>query len=295
MPPRAESSYRTTVGALAFGQLMCWAALYYAFSTFVLPMQSALGLDTPALMGAFSCGLVAWGACSYLVGAAIDRGHGRLVLTAGAALGGVGFVLWSQVQSLPALYAVWVLIGAAMALTLYEPAFNVLTKRYPDGYRLGITVVTLAGGFASTLSFPAAAALIATIGWRDALFVIGVALLVSVAPLHAWVLRGHGGSAARTGRRLAARAGRQRDAQRVDDRRRVAATIVLAPHRDLHALCVRRRGDLGAHHADVPRARPHAGASGGDHRVDRPGAGARAPAATRVRTTDDRPQRSASW
>jgi MFS family permease len=196
MPPRAESSYRTTVGALAFGQLMCWAALYYAFSTFVLPMQSALGLDTPALMGAFSCGLVAWGACSYLVGAAIDRGHGRLVLTAGAALGGVGFVLWSQVQSLPALYAVWVLIGAAMGLTLYEPAFSVLTKRYPDGYKIGITIVTLAGGFASTLSFPAAAALIATIGWRDALFVIGVALLVSVAPLHAWVLRGHDGSAA---------------------------------------------------------------------------------------------------
>jgi len=190
MPLPVVPSYRTTVGALAFGQLLCWAALYYAFSTFVLPMQGALGFDTPALMGAFSCGLVAWGACSYLAGAAIDHGHGRLVLTLGAALGGVGFVLWSQVQSLPALYAVWTLIGAAMAMTLYEPAFNVLTQRYPDSYKQGITVITLAGGFASTLSFPAAAALIATIGWRDALIAIGAVLLLCVAPLHAWALRG---------------------------------------------------------------------------------------------------------
>jgi MFS family permease len=188
MPPPAVPTYRTTVGALAFGQLMCWAALYYAFSTFVLPMQAELRFGTPALMGAFSCGLVAWGACSYLAGAAIDRGHGRLVLTLGAALGGVGFLLWSQAQSLYALYAVWVLMGAAMAMTLYEPAFNVLTKRYPDGYRRGITVVTLAGGFASTLAFPAAAALVATIGWRDALVAIGVVLLLIVAPVHAWAL-----------------------------------------------------------------------------------------------------------
>ena len=190
MPSSAQPSYRTTVAALAFGQLLCWAALYYTFSTFVLPVQGELGFDTPALMGAFSCGLVAWGACTYLVGAAIDHGHGQLVLTFGAALGGVGFLLWSQVHSLIALYAVWALMGAAMAMTLYEPAFNVLTKRYPDGYKRGITVLTLAGGFASTLAFPAAAALIATTGWRDALLAIGVVLLLVVAPLHAWALRG---------------------------------------------------------------------------------------------------------
>jgi MFS family permease len=190
MPSAAASSYRVTVSALAFGQLLCWAGLYYAFSSFVLPMQAALGWSQPALMGAFSCGLAAWGACSYLAGDAIDRGHGRIVLSAGAALAGIGFMLWSQVQSLPALYGVWALMGAAMAMTLYEPAFNVLTKRYPLDYKRAITVVTLAGGFASTLSFPAAAALVATIGWRDALLVIGVVLLVGVAPLHAWVLRG---------------------------------------------------------------------------------------------------------
>ena len=59
------------------------------------------------------------------------------------------------------LYAGWLLLGVSMAMTLYEPAFNVLTKRYPAQYREGITSLTLVGGFASTLSFPAVAWLLA--------------------------------------------------------------------------------------------------------------------------------------
>jgi len=150
-------SYRATIAALSVGQIACWAALYYAFSSFVLPMQRALGWSQPQLMGAFTVGLAMWGASSYAVGAAIDQGRGRLVLAGGAALAGVGFLLWSQVTRLPALYATWALLGAAMAMTLYEPAFNVITKRFPERYVRGITTLTLVGGFASTLSFPASA------------------------------------------------------------------------------------------------------------------------------------------
>jgi len=190
MPPVTPPAYRTTIAALALGQLIAWAALFYAFSSFVLPMQREFGWSKPAMMGAFTLGMTMWGVTSYAAGAAIDRGHGRWVMSLGAALAGLGFLLWSQVTSLWLLYLAWALMGAAMAMTLYEPAFSVLTKRYPDHYRQGITSLTLVGGFASTLSFPAVAWLIATWGWRVALGVIGVTLLLGVAPLHAWALRG---------------------------------------------------------------------------------------------------------
>jgi MFS family permease len=183
-------SYRSTIAALATGQLLTWAALFYGFSSFVLPMQRDFGWSKPAVMGAFTLGMTMWGLASYAAGAAIDRGHGRAVMSLGAALAGAGFLLWSQVHTLWVLYAAWALMGAAMAMTLYEPAFSVLTKRYPDHYRQGITSLTLVGGFASTLSFPAVAWLIATWGWRVALGVIGITLLLGVAPLHAWALRG---------------------------------------------------------------------------------------------------------
>jgi MFS family permease len=182
-------TYRTIISALSVGQILVWAVLYYGFSSFVLPMQRDMGWSQPDIMGAFTLGLVVWGLATYAVGAAIDRGRGRAVLTGGALLGAAGCALWSQAHNLPLLYAAWALLGLAMAMTLYEPAFMEITKRFPERYRQGITTLTLVGGFASTLSFPAVAWLQARLGWRPALLVMALALLL-VAPLHAWVLRG---------------------------------------------------------------------------------------------------------
>ena len=183
-------SFAWVVAALALGQVLVWAALYYGFSSFVLPMRDDLRWSEATLMGAFSVGLAAWGGASYAVGAAIDRGHGRLVLAGGAALAALGLFAWAAVREPWMFYAVWVVLGASMAMTLYDPAFVVLTKRYPQRYRQGITALTLVGGFASTVSFPAVAWLMPTLGWRGTLVAMGITLLVVVVPLHWWALRG---------------------------------------------------------------------------------------------------------
>jgi MFS family permease len=182
--------FRGTVAALSIGQILCWASMFYGFSSFVLPMQRELHWDEPTLMAALTLGFTVWGAAAYAVGAAIDRGHGRAVMTGGVLLGALGFFGWSLVSQPWMLAAVWVLLGAAMAMTLYDPAFMVLTKRYPLRYREGITALTLVGGFASTLSFPAVNVLLAAVGWRDALRLIGLVVLLVALPLHAWALRG---------------------------------------------------------------------------------------------------------
>ncbi|MDO9283685.1 MAG: MFS transporter, partial [Aquabacterium sp.] len=78
------AGYHATVWALAVGQVLSWAVLYYAFSSLVLPMDTALGWGQPALMGAFTLGLAVWGAATYAVGAAIDAGRGRAVMTGGS-------------------------------------------------------------------------------------------------------------------------------------------------------------------------------------------------------------------
>lgn len=189
-PPRATPGFGATIAALSVGQILSWATLYYGFSSFVLPMMRGQGWDKPTVMGAFTLGLAAWGGASYAVGAAIDRGHGRAVLTGGAALSCLGCLAWSQAATPAALYGAWVLLGTSMAMTLYEPAFMVVTRRYPERYRQGITTITLVAGFASTLSFPACAVLIEALGWRHALWVLAAVQAGVVVPLHAWALRG---------------------------------------------------------------------------------------------------------
>ena len=124
------------------------------------------------MMGAFTVGLAVHGAATYAAGAAIDHGRGRL----GAdrrhwpPAGCIGLV---AVTAPGCSTPCWALLGAAMAMTLYEPAFNIPTKRYPALPRGHHHALTLVGGFASTLSFPAMAALIAGLDWRPALAVIG--------------------------------------------------------------------------------------------------------------------------
>ena len=188
--PAAEPSFGATIAALAIGQVLSWAALYYGFSSFVLPMMRELGWSKPLVMGASSAGLATWGLASYAAGAAVDRGHGRAVLTLGAVLAAAACALWSQAHAPWVLYVSCILLGAAMAMTLYEPVFNIVTHRYPTRYREAITALTLVGGFASTLSFPACVWLIGAVGWRGALLALAACLLFVVAPLHAWALRG---------------------------------------------------------------------------------------------------------
>jgi MFS family permease len=181
--------YRATLAALSVGQIVSWAALYYAFTAFVLPMQRELGWSKPLMMGAYTTGLALSAALSVAVGALIDRGHGRLVLTLGPLLGGAGFALWS-IASVPwMLYAAWGVLGVALGLSLYEPAFAIVTRRFPERYRDAVATLTLVGGFASTLAFPAIAALQAVLPWRGCLLVIGAVLALGIAPLHAWALR----------------------------------------------------------------------------------------------------------
>jgi MFS family permease len=185
LPPH----YRVTVAALAIGQIVCWAVLFYAFTAFVLPMQRELGWPAPLLMGAYTTGLAVSAALSFSVGAAIDRGHGRAVLAWGPVVGAAGLLLWAGASQVAVLYAAWTVIGVAMAMTLYEPAFTVVTRLYPQRFREAVTAITLLGGLASTLCFPLVALLQSKLSWRGCLVALAL-LLVAVGVLHARVLRG---------------------------------------------------------------------------------------------------------
>jgi len=55
--------------------------------------------------------------------------------------------LWSQAHSLAILFVVWAGLGVAMAATLYDPVFAVVTRDFPDSFRTRITLITLVAGF----------------------------------------------------------------------------------------------------------------------------------------------------
>jgi hypothetical protein len=118
----------------------------------------------------------------------IDRFGGHVVMPFGSLTGALGLVALVQAQSALAYFAAWMICGAAMAASLYDPAFATLGRLFGAAARQPITILTLAGGFASTVSWPATQALIAASGWRGTYLVYAALLAFVAAPLHAFAL-----------------------------------------------------------------------------------------------------------
>jgi hypothetical protein len=59
-------------------------------------------------------------------------------------------------------------------MTLYEPAFAIVARRYGSEARRGITSLTLWGGFASTVFVPLVHLLLNAVDWRSTLVALGV-------------------------------------------------------------------------------------------------------------------------
>lgn len=164
---------RWFISALGAAQICSWGTLFYGFPLIAEAMRTDLGWSKTELYGAATCGMLLAGLAAYPVGAAIDHGHGRYLMTGASVVAGLLLAAWSQVTSIVAFYAVLAVLGCMQAATLYEPAFAVIARRVgPLGARKGITALTLWGGFASTVFIPVIQFLIDTQGWRGALLVM---------------------------------------------------------------------------------------------------------------------------
>jgi MFS family permease len=190
-PPSTERHYdRRLVGWLSLAQLITWGSVFYTFALLMEPVEQELGLTRSQSSLAFSLALLAEGALAYPVGRWIDRGHERAVMTGGSLLVAACLALHSAVHSVAAFYAVWIGLGTALAATLYNPVFSIVTRRFPLDFRRAIITLTFLGGLASTVFIPLSAWLIHSLGWRHALWALAALHLLVCVPLHAFQLRG---------------------------------------------------------------------------------------------------------
>jgi MFS family permease len=153
-------------------------------------MEVGLGYSRVQLTGALSIGLLTAAVAALPVGRWIDRHGARGVMTLGSCLATVLLLIWARIDSLPALYVVWALMGLAMAATLYEPAFAAIVGWFPSKDRdRALLAVTLVAALASTIFMPFEAWLVGRLGWRGALTVLALILALPTIPIHALVLR----------------------------------------------------------------------------------------------------------
>jgi MFS family permease len=177
------------LAALCASQVTGWGVLYYAFPVLAGDITAATGWSPPAITAALSASQLVAALTGIPVGRWLDQHGPRGVMTAGSLLGVPAVVVVATAQHLPWFFAGWVLAGAAMGAVLYPPAFAALTRWYgPDPVR-ALTILTLAGGLASTVFAPLTAALAEALDWRQTYLVLAGILAVVTVPAHWFGLR----------------------------------------------------------------------------------------------------------
>jgi hypothetical protein len=173
---------------LGVTQILAWGAIFYPPVLTVPLIAAERGWSMTFTMGGFSLALLTAGLASPRVGWLIDRHGGHRVMPVGSLLGALGLTGLVYADHPAAYLAVWMLLGVAIAASLYDPAFASLGRIFGAAARRPITALTLAGGFASTVSWPATHVLLEAVGWRGTYLVYAALLAGVAAPLHAFVL-----------------------------------------------------------------------------------------------------------
>ncbi len=186
---RVHPTKRAVLTGLCLTQITSWGVLFYAFPVLQPRIAEDTGWSATALTTAFSGALVVSGVLGIPLGRVLDRRGPRLIMTAGAALAVLGLLVVAAASSYWVFLLGWLGIGVAMSGTLYPPAFAALTRWYGSRRIFALTMVTLAGGLASTVFAPVTEVLAGHLSWRETYVVLAVVLGALVVPVHAVVLR----------------------------------------------------------------------------------------------------------
>lgn len=183
-----SSAGGAVIAALGVVQILTWGSSFYLLTVLAGSIAADTGWPLQWIMGSLSAGLLVAGLVSPKAGVLIDARGGRPVLAAGCGLLASGLVLLALAPG-PLVFALgWCVAGAGMAASLYDAAFATLGRLYGAGARRAITMLTLWGGFASTVCWPISAFLDAHLGWRGTCLVYaGLHVAVSIPLVLAFI------------------------------------------------------------------------------------------------------------
>ncbi|HYC38667.1 MAG TPA: MFS transporter [Usitatibacter sp.] len=183
------SRFVVLVFAVGVAQLISWGTLFYAVGVLGAPMGAELGMSELFVFGAFTAALVVSGSLAPWAGKLLDRRGGRFVMSIGSLLGAAGMALLATAAHPVQVVVGWVVVGAAMATSLYDPAFAALSQFMAGTpYRRAVTALTILGGLASTVFWPVSQLLMDAWSWRVAFGVHAALHLFVCLPVHMFLL-----------------------------------------------------------------------------------------------------------
>ncbi len=177
---RALSSW-AVVGALALVMTASYGA-QFSFGIFLKPMVEEFGWTRAMASGAISMVAGVAGVAGIVMGRLTDKYGARLIIASGALLGGLGFLLMSQVNSLWQLYLYF---GATVGICIgscWTPINATVSKLFVEKRVLALGITTSGITLGRMLVPPLAAYVVTFYDWRRASMMLSIIVWMAAIP-----------------------------------------------------------------------------------------------------------------
>ncbi|MBV8191414.1 MAG: MFS transporter [Alphaproteobacteria bacterium] len=187
LTPAARAATLATVG-LGFTQIVGWGSTYLMPSVLGRHIEESLGIPSEAVFGGITVMFGVGALLSPRIGRLIDRTGARSIMAWGSVLYALSLAALAFSQGLITYLACWIGLGIASTLALSTPSSIAIAQVAGSRARQAIGMLTIVGGFASTVFWPLTGAVDAALGWRNTLLLYAAVHLLACAPIHLLVL-----------------------------------------------------------------------------------------------------------
>lgn len=187
--------WRTPAVVLACGAAVLSLAMgaRQSMGLFLLPMSLEFGWGRSTFAFAMALSNLLWGAFQPFFGAVVDRhGAGRVVALSAVAFAAALALMPHASDPLLLDLSAGLLMGAALSGTTFSIVLGVVGRVCPPERRsVALGIATAGGSFGQFAMLPLSSALIASLGWKGALYALAASVLV-IVPLAAALVERRG-------------------------------------------------------------------------------------------------------
>ncbi len=158
-------------------------SFWQGFTVFFLPILNDFNVSRTVLSGAFSLRQVESGFLSPIIGYLVDRVGPRKVILVGVIIVGTGMVLISLAANIWLFYAAFIYASIGMSGASHGITWAVVVARWFRRKRGRATSLAMMGGALGGPSVILISILEGAVGWRTAVFWLGLGVLVVGIPL----------------------------------------------------------------------------------------------------------------
>ena len=155
--------------------------LFHAFSAYVLPLQAAFGWNRTQATAAFAMARAESGILGPVQGWLIDRYGPRAVMRVGIVLFGLGFILFSRMDSLLTFYGSFAVLALGSSLGGFMPIATTVANWFVRRRSAALGVM-LSGMGLGGLMIPGLVWFLSRYGWRATALMSGILVLVIGLP-----------------------------------------------------------------------------------------------------------------